>query len=277
MRLGLLASILAMAAMLAVPASMRAQRTQPDGAPKAPPDLSGMWAPDVIPGTATIGGDAASARDFAAGRVPRFGLSREEPPMQPWAADLYKARRAGMGPFERGKEADDPVMYPYCMPQGLPRVYTVGLPFEIIQTPKVVYMLFESNHQMRHIYMDGRKHLEGWSATFLGNSTGHWEGETLVVETANLLSLGGKAWLDFFGHPFSDAMRITERMRRPDRDTLQIDFLFDDPKAYTKPWTGQKIFHYRPDWDMTEQITCQDHQMNEFQEDTAHGQPRGRP
>ena len=197
--------------------------------------------------------------------------------MQPWAAELYKSRRAGMGPFERGNEPGDPVMYPYCLPQGLPRVYTVGLPFEIVQTPNVIYMLFESNHQIRHVYMDGKKHLEGWSSTFMGNSRGHWEGETLVVETDNLQGFGDKGWLDFFGHPFSDALRITERMRRTDPKTLQIDLLIDDPKTYTKPWPGQKIFHYRPDWDLTEQITCEEHQTKEFKEDMAFGKPRGMP
>src|SRR5882724_11939680 len=102
MRYGLLASIFVMAAILAVSASTWAQKKTPAEAPKAPPDLSGMWALDVIPGVVAIGGDAASAKDFAAGRVPRFGFSRDEPPMQRWAAELYKSRREGMDSFERG-------------------------------------------------------------------------------------------------------------------------------------------------------------------------------
>ena len=197
--------------------------------------------------------------------------------MQPWAAEVYKANRKGMQNFNRGNEAGDYAMYPYCLPQGMPRAFTNGVPFEIVQTPNVVYVLFEGNHLVRRIYTDGKKHLEGWTDSFMGVSTGHWEGGTLVAETANLVGLDGHAWLDYFGHPHSDALRVTERFRRTDHNTLQIDFLFDDPKAYTRPWPGKKVFELKPTWDMTEQITCQDHQLGEYQEDMAHGKPRGAP
>jgi len=68
----------------------------------------------------------------------------------------------------------------------------------------------------------------------MGYSVGHWEGDTLVVETTGY---NDKTWLDFSGHPHTDALKMTERFRRPDFGHLEIQFTFDDPKAYTKPWT----------------------------------------
>jgi hypothetical protein len=97
------------------------------------------------------------------------------------------------------------------------------------------------------------------------------------VETGNIIGLEGGAWIDTFGHPLSDALRVTEHIRRVNHDTLQIDFLFDDPKAYTKPWAGRKVFRLKPDWDVTEQILCEDHQREEFVQDMAHGKPKGKP
>ena len=196
--------------------------------------------------------------------------------MQPSAAEKYRAIREDRAPNQRGREELDPILYPYCMPHGIPRVYTTPFSFEIVQKPDRVYMLFESNLQMRRVYLDGRKHLEGWARTPMGISHGRWEGDTLVVETDNLLSLNGQAWLDTFGHPFTDALHLTERMRRVSQDTLQIDFLFDDPGAYTKPWAGRKVFRLK-DWDMTEYTTCEDHQQGDFLQDLQGGKPAGRP
>jgi hypothetical protein len=117
------------------------------------------------------------------------------------------------------------------------------------------------DHQVRRIYTDGRKHLEGAPLTFMGDSIGKWDGDTLVVETVGLNDL---TWLDGLGHPHSDALRIVERIKRFDHDTLVIDFLFDDPKAYTKPWTGRKIYKSRPNWQIMEYILCEDHMKEEF-------------
>ena len=196
--------------------------------------------------------------------------------MQPWAAARYKANREGAGPTDPGSNANNPILYPYCLPQGIPRVYTIST-FEVVHTPTQVYMLFEVNHQVRRIYLDGKRHLEGWGPTFMGTAHGKWEGDALVVETENLLSLDGFGWLDTFGHPFSDALRIRERIQRVDQETLAIDFTFDDPKAYTKPWGGRKLFQRRPTWDLTEYIMCYDHLRETFLQDMKSGKPRGTP
>ena len=246
------------------------------GGAQATSNLSGVWDPGIGTSPSPFAPSEAGARDIAAGRVPMFGFTREEPPLQPWAAEKYKAAREGRAPNERGREEIDPIMYPYCMQHGFPRDYTTPFAFEIVQVPDRVYMLFESDHQTRRIYLDGRKHLEGWAPTFTGISHGKWDGDTLVVETDNLLSLNKNAWLDTFGHPFTDALHVTERFRRLNPDTLQIDFLFDDPGAYTKPWPGRKVFRLK-DWDMTEYTVCEGDQRQNFLRDLQDGKPAGRP
>lgn len=195
--------------------------------------------------------------------------------MQPWALEKYRARRMGVESNNRGVEAGDPTLYPYCMPHSFPRVYNFEDLVEIVQTPDVVYMHFEFDHQVRRIYLDGRKHLEGMPPALMGTSHGRWDGDTLVVETENLLSLDKEGWLDVLGHPFTDALRVTERIRRVNRDTLQIDFTFDDPGAYTKPWTGKKVFQLRTDWDMTDSVWCQGAIQEDFLRDVRNGTPRG--
>ena len=197
--------------------------------------------------------------------------------MQPWALARYKALREGRVSLEQGREEMDPIMYPYCMPHTFPRVYLTPNSVEIVQTPERVYMLLEANGQLRRIYLDGRRHLEGWARTPMGISHGKWDGDTLVVETENILSLNKQGWLDTLGHPFTDALHVTERIRRLNRDTMQIDFVFNDPGAYTKPWTGKRVFQLHSDWEMTEAIYCAAHQQEDFLRDMQSGKPAGRP
>ena len=196
--------------------------------------------------------------------------------MTPAALRIYRARREGRDPLQRGREEPDPSFYPYCMPRSFPRIYNFDPLVEIVQTPSVVYMLFETDHQTRRIYLDGKKHLEGWHPTLMGTSQGKWDGDTLVVETENLLSLNKQGWLDTIGHPFTDALRVTERIRRPAHDTLQIDLTFNDPGAYTKPWTGKKVFQLSTGADMTDSSFCEQHQQEDYLRDTRNGKPAGK-
>jgi len=222
------------------------------------PDLSGIW-------------DRAGNADG----TPGFGWLKlgEEPPMQPWAAERYRlARASATNPAIRGKDELDPILYPYCLPHGTPRAY-LFMPFEIAQVPGRVYILHESNRQTRRIYTDGRTVPEGWPPSFMGYSVGRWDGDTLVVETSHLIGLQGSAWIDTLGHPHTDALRIRERIRRVTYDTLEIDFLFDDPKAYTRPWTAKKVFRLKPDWEIMEQIVCEDRGKEQFFRDVP---PPGR-
>jgi hypothetical protein len=112
-------------------------------------------------------------------------------------------------------------------------------------------MLFEFDHFFRTIYTDGRDHPKDLDPTWMGNAVGHWEGDTLVVDT---VGFNDKTWIDRAGHPHSDQLHVIERIRRTDHDTLQDDITIDDPKAYTKPWTTRKMFKLHADWELLEDI-----------------------
>src|SRR5262245_34978174 len=100
----------------------------------APADFSGIWTLDGVTGLAVDAAAEATARDLAAGRLPMFGFTQGEPPMQPWAMERYKLDRLGQIPSDGGNDAVDPVMYPYCLPEGLGRSYTISQ-FEIVHAP----------------------------------------------------------------------------------------------------------------------------------------------
>jgi hypothetical protein len=199
----------------------------PDGGPNmsasAPrtadgkPDLSGMWwMPNA--GPANTGIPPKYLNNIAA------DLKPEEVPMQPWAAELFKQRSAN---FSR----DFP--YTRCLPSG-PMISSFPAPWKVIQAPGQVTILYENSMTYRQIFTDGRVLSKDADPTFMGYSVGHWEGDTFVVETRGY---NDKTWLDFSGHPHTDALRMTERFRRPDFGHLEVQFTFDDPKAYTRPWT----------------------------------------
>ena len=207
------------------------------------------------------GRQSTRARDWTAGTADLSGVwqgrqdaitfSPQEPPLRPWAEEEFKAIMPGYGP-RATPNSHDPILR--CLPPGVPRILLIPLPMQIVQIPDKVIMLFEYDHYIRHIYTDGREHPEDLSPTWMGHSIGKWEGDTLVVETTGF---NDQSWLDQVGHPHSDALRLVERIRRVDQDTLQIDITIDDPKAYDRPWTGQVVFHLRPGWNLIEYI-CTD-------------------
>ncbi len=147
-------------------------------------------------------------------------------PFTPWAAELHRERVA-----DNSKDNPDA----HCLPMGIMQFHNHGQPRKMIQTPQVIVILYEANAGIREIFTDGRplpgKDADPW---WYGYSTGHWEGDTLVVQSAGFRDLG---WLDVEGSPLTDQAHITERYRRPDFGHLEIDVTIDDPKAYTKPWT----------------------------------------
>ncbi len=173
--------------------------------------------------------------------------------MRPWAREEYaRAREGTESLYESGKDEIDPTYN--CFPPGFLRIYTGIRPFEIHQLPNVVLILFESDHWVRRIHTDGRGHPDGYPVTFMGHSVGKWDGDTLVVDTVNIDEC---SWLDSLGHPMSDALPVEERYRRPNHQTLEIDFRFDDPKTYTRPWTGKKVFELMPPgYEVIEDVVC---------------------
>ena len=180
-------------------------------------------------------------------------FSKGDPPMTPWGQARFNAAKPSQGP--RGVKLTETTDRVYkCTPPGMPYIYLQLFPMQIIQTPNEVIEFFEYDHIVRHIYTDGRKHPAGLKPSYNGHSVGHWEGDTLVVDT---IGLNGKIWLDRVGHPDSDQMHIVERIHRVDAKTLQVDFTFDDPKSYEKPWTALMRFQLRPNWEIMEHV-CED-------------------
>ena len=207
----------------------------PDGSPNlnapAPrtadnkPDLSGLWSMLCSSGGHTVfcAPEIAVPPVFGdIGRGVKGGL-----PYQPWAANLVKTRKA-----QNGK--DDPTSH--CLPGGIAKLHTSALLRKIVQTPGLILFLTERNASYRQIFLDGRPLPEDPDPSWNGYSTGHWEGDTLVAET---IGLREGQWLDRAGSPITDAAKITEKFRRPNFGTLEIEMTVNDPKAYTAPWTIQ--------------------------------------
>jgi len=182
-----------------------------------------------------------------------YEFSPEEPPMTPWGEEQFKANKSSFGahPYPLD-ETNDPVLHG-CLPPGVPRVYVHPFPFQFIQTPDEIVILFEVDSLRREIYMNGATHDPGLVPLWMGDSIGHWEGDTLVVDAVNFNT---KTWLDRVGHPHSDALHVVERFKKIDHDHLVDDITIEDPKAYTRPWTAHMKFRLRP-WKLTEQF-CED-------------------
>ena len=201
-------------------------------------DLSGVWTRD------NQGGPGGGFMNFA--------FTDELPPMTEWALERFEASKPTFGPRSVPVlETNDPVYA--CFPPGTPRVYLHPFPMEIVQTDGRVVMVFEYDHLIRQVFTDGRDHRTDLAPMWMGDSTGHWEGDELVVETVNF---NDKTWVDRRGVPHSEQMRVIERFRRVDEDHLEIDVTVEDPIAFTEPWSGTR--YYRAvDWDV-EEFVCMD-------------------
>jgi hypothetical protein len=203
--------------------------------------------------TVSVNTDISGVWNAMRGNYDTASFSKGDPPMTPWGQEQFNAAKPSQGP--RGVKLTETTDRVYkCSPPGMPYIYLQLFPMQIVQTPKEVIELFEYDHMVRHIFIDGRKHPDDVTPSYNGHSIGHWEGDTLIVDT---IGLNGKMWLDRVGHPDSEHMHIIERIHRVDDKTLQVDFTFDDPKSYVKPWTALMRFRLRPDWDIIEDV-CED-------------------
>jgi hypothetical protein len=131
-----------------------------------------------------------------------------------------------------------------------------------VQTPGLIAFLFEGNiHSYRQIFLDGRPHPKNLDPTWYGDSIGHWEGDTLVVDSAGF---NDKFWFDFAGHPHTEKLHIVERYRRPDLGHLEDEVTIDDPGAYSKPFTMYGHFPLQVGAEIMEYI------CNENNQDVQH-------
>jgi hypothetical protein len=196
------------------------------------PDLTGVWQggserPGSWDEANTGSGVGGTGRDPAAPAAPSSNdrpAGREGAPYQPWAAQkvLESFNRRGI---------DDPTAL--CLPSGVPRVVMLGLfPQQIIQTPQQVVMLYEYMNVFRVIPLNA-KHPDDLLPSYMGNSVGHWEGDTLVVDVTGF---NDKTWLSGAGTFHSDQLHITERFTRVNKDRINYQVTMEDPKVLTKPW-----------------------------------------
>jgi hypothetical protein len=188
------------------------------------PDLSGVWR--------------------GAGPLYRFNIAQDLNPedIQPWAEALFLQR-------VRDSRKDSPLAR--CLPVSVPFHDFFDLN-RIVQTPGLIVLLFESpNSPHRTVFTDGRDLPKDPNPTWLGYSIGRWEGDTLVVTTAGFNDRG---WLDSAGHPQTESLRVTERLRRRDVGHMDFEITIDDPKVFTKPFTVKTERMLAPDTEILEDV-----------------------
>ncbi len=196
------------------------------------PDLTGVWQ-----GGSTLRGSWEEANGGTgvggSGRDPSAPVTlssndrpagREGAPYQPWAAQKV------LEAFSR-RGIDDPTAR--CLPAGLPRTVMLGLfPQQFVQTSKQIVMLYEYMNVFRVIPLNA-KHPDDLLPSYLGNSVGRWEGDTLVVDT---IGFNDKTWLAGTGTFHTDALHTVERFTRVDKDQINYEITMEDPNVFTKPW-----------------------------------------
>jgi hypothetical protein len=193
--------------------------------PDGKPDLSGVW-------------------------LPSFPSDPGKPEPLPWAEALVK---------QRTEDNNKDIPSGHCLPLGV-IMSTFLFPYQLVQTPKLLVMMYEGEFP-RQIFLDGRAHPKDPNPTWLGHSIGHWEEDTLVVDS---VGFNGKGWVGFSGQPATEMLHIVERYRRPDLGHLAIEITVDDPAAYVKPWTMKKVSALAPNYDLMEFI------CNEGERDLQH-------
>jgi len=205
-------------------------------------DLSGVW--DAVKQPCNEATEKLGCIDAVTGIPVGFVnlAGTMQPPMQPWAADIVKQRGADGG-------KNDPASR--CLPIPPPRGWASFTMLKIVQSAQTLVVLDEYMLQGRQIFVDGRSLPKNPEPLFKGYSVGHWEGDTLVVET---IGFKDDQWLDAMGHPLTDQGRTIERIRRPDFGHLEVQVTIDDPKAYTRPWSNTITLILRPDTDLLEYV-----------------------
>lgn len=191
------------------------------------PDLSGFWMPE---------NPVKHLLNLAA------DLKPEDVPLKPWARELYNYRIETFGKDHPGA---------YCLPSGIPEKLNIPDGLKLVQTEDLVIFLYESRTIYRQVFLDGRPLPKNAQPTWMGYSVGHWEDDTLVVET---IGQNGKTWLDMRGLPGTEALRVIERYHRPRIGHMDIEVTIDDPEAYTRPWKVDLDWRLLPDAELIESI-----------------------
>lgn len=208
-------------ALSAAPASAQSkgQSYQAPRTPDGQPDLQGIWEVKNSPDK-----DLEKAKGLIVD--PKNGKI----PYLPAALEQKKKN-------EKNSNADDPLNK--CYMPGVPRINLLSHPFQIFQTPNQISIAYEYIHNFRNIYLTRKDHLDGidfWQ----GDSLGHWDGDTLVVDVADF---NDQTWFDKAGDYHSDQLHVVERYTRTGPDTLQYEATITDPKTFSQPWTIRETLH----------------------------------
>jgi hypothetical protein len=215
------------------------------------PDLSGVWTTDATPrqemdrlfpdiNALAVPGDDPNT-------FPKYFLNvfsdykNEDVPIRPEALQVFLARAKSLG-------KDNPTSH--CLPAGIPMGDLLPIPRRFVHLPNLMVILYEGINPQRMIYLDGRKHILEQPA-WQGYSVGRWEGDTLVVDTRGF---NDRTWLDAFGHPHTEALHIVERFTRRDFGHMEVQMTFEDPGAYTKPFSIRFTQTLTPDTDVIELV-----------------------
>jgi hypothetical protein len=241
-----------------IPASVFAQpRTPVPRGSDGKPDLTGVWQ-----GGSTVRGSWDDANSgFGVGgsgknpdAPPVVGSNerpagREAAPYQEWAAKKV------LESFNR-RAIDDPTAL--CLPPGVPRSVMLGLfPQKIVQTPKEIVVLYEYMNTFRMIPLNAN-HPDDVLPSYMGDSVGHWQGDTLVVD---VIGFNDRTWLAGTGTFHSEALHVTERYTRVDRDRIDYEVTMDDPKVFTKPWTLRSTLMLR-DATRVQEYVCAENNLD---------------
>jgi len=211
------------------------------------PDLSGVWDAEsrgaANPDSPVAGGAALPPEFVDVGARLKNGL-----PYRPWGLSIKNARQAN-----GAKDNPDGL----CLPISILHMHSNPLPRKIVQTPGLVAILYERNMEYRQIFTDGRPLPSDPEPSWRGYSSGRWNGDTLVVRTTGFRE---GLWADANGNPLSEAATMTERFRRLNYGTLQIEVTVDDPKAYSEPWTVTLTHYIKVDTDLLEYVCLENEQ-----------------
>ena len=211
--------LLALLLLVPVAASAQGPAYTPPRTPSGQPDLQGIW--QVMNAASWDIQDHHATLGVPAGKGVVEG---NEIPYQPWALKKKQenfADRATLDPDAR------------CLLSGVPRITYQPYPFQIVQQADKVNILYEYNHALRHIYMNGNPHPEGPIEWWMGDSRGRWDGNTLVVDAVHFTA---ETWFDKAGNFHSEELHVVERFTRTGADHMQYEVTIEDPKVFTRPW-----------------------------------------
>lgn len=216
------------------------------------PGENGYWSSAA---SSVLEETGSNVRMDAYGMLANLADAGKVAPFQPWAKGLYEYR-------QKTQLKDDPMAS--CLPPGGPRQFQVPYGIQIVEQPekkRIFVMSGGGNRNWRLINLDGRKHqTDDVVPTYYGDSVGQWEGDTLVIDT---LGFNERFWFSNGGLPHTEKLHLTERLSRPDFNTLKYEVRVDDPGAYTRPWSAGWTLQWVPNQEIEEYFCDEYNRDNE--------------